>query len=139
MLLFCRHIRVLIATPDKCYEKNISSAEQGDFATITEQEGLPGGSQQERKHHLLRLQKITQVSACFASSRGVGELNTCGSSSQHCQHALGGSEPCIPLACAYAYASGSQQYMFQHHMHACRQLAGDTGLDSSLLHNGVQP
>lgn len=52
---------MLIAAADKCYKKRISSAEHGDFNTITVQQGLSGGSQEERKHHLLRLQKTIQV------------------------------------------------------------------------------
>jgi hypothetical protein len=52
---------VLIATADKCYEKRISSAEHGDFNTITVQQGLSGGSQEERKNHLLRLRKTILV------------------------------------------------------------------------------
>jgi hypothetical protein len=52
---------VLIATADKCYVKRISSAEHGDFNTITVQQGLAGSSQEEQKHHLLRLRKTIQV------------------------------------------------------------------------------
>lgn len=52
---------MLIATPGQCYEKRITSAEQGDFITITVQQGLSSGRQQESKHHLLRLKKTIHV------------------------------------------------------------------------------
>jgi hypothetical protein len=57
----CRHIRVLVATSDHCSEKRVTSAEQGDLITITVQQGLSSGGQQESKHHLLRLKKSIQV------------------------------------------------------------------------------
>lgn len=59
----CRHMRVLIATRGNCHEKRISYAEQDGIITLTELQGLSGFTQQESKHHLLRLLTTIKVRA----------------------------------------------------------------------------
>lgn len=55
---------MLIATRGGCHEKRISYAEQDGTITLTELQGLSGGTQQaRRKHHLLRLLTTIKVRA----------------------------------------------------------------------------